>query len=90
MSVEEARKLYRVIGEDESLQKEFSGLTSEDELADKALQLAEEKNLEVSREDIQTLLEELSEESVELDEEELENVAGGADDPPPCPKMGSY
>lgn len=77
MSLKDAKKLYEAIEADEQLQEEIKGIKTEEDLLEKVLKLAGQRGLEVSREDIQTLLDELASQSRELDEDELENVAGG-------------
>ena len=44
---------------------------------DKALEVAESQGIDVSRGDIEALFEELAQKAEEMDEEELEEVAGG-------------
>ncbi len=77
MSLDEAKKLYDLIDENEDLQEEFKGLESKEEVIGKALEVANNKEFDVSREDVEKLLENLAEPTGELDEEELEEVAGG-------------
>ncbi len=77
MSLDEARELYEEIGENKDLQEEFEGLESEETVIDKALEIADNRGIDVSREDIEALFEELAEKAEEMDEEELEDVAGG-------------
>ncbi len=77
MSLDDARELYETISENEDLQEEFEGLASEDEVIDKALEIAGNREIDVSREDVESLLKELAEKAEEMDEEELEEVAGG-------------
>lgn len=77
MALEDAKQLYEAIAEDESLQSEFEGLESQDEVIDKALEMAESQDVDVSRSDIEALMKELADQAEELDDEELEEVAGG-------------
>ncbi len=77
MSLDDARELYDTIRENENLQEQFKGLESEAEVIDKALEVADTQGVDVSREDIEALLNKLTEQAEEMDEEELEDVAGG-------------
>ncbi len=77
MSLEDARELHDTIRENENLQKQFKGLESEAEVIDKALEVADAQGINVSREDIEALLKELTEKAEGMDEAELEDVAGG-------------
>lgn len=77
MSVEDARELYEAIGEDESLQSGFEELETQEEIIERTLEVAENQGFDVGRADVETLLQEIAEEAGELDESELENVAGG-------------
>lgn len=78
MTVEDARELYEAIGEDESLRSNFEGLETQDEVLDTMLKVGETCGIDVSRSDVETLLEKLAEEAETMDDEELENVAGGS------------
>lgn len=77
MSLEDAKQLYEAIAEDESLQSEFEGLESRDEVIEKMLDIGENRGFDAGRSDVEELMEELADQAGELDEEELENVAGG-------------
>ncbi len=77
MSMEEAKKFQKVIVEDDKLKEHFKDLESRESVLDKALEIASEKGFDVSRADLEELMDELAEKSEELGEEALENVAGG-------------
>ncbi len=77
MSLDDARELHDTIRENEDLQKQFKGLKSEAEVINKALEVADAQGVDVSRKDIEALLNKLTEQAEEMDEEELEDVAGG-------------
>lgn len=77
MSMKQAREVYEMIGEDEVLQEELKVLKSEEKVIDKVLQIAEERGIDVTGEDIQALHEELVEQAEEMQEDELGEVAGG-------------
>lgn len=77
MSVEDARELYEAIGEDESLQSRFEELESEEEVIDTMLVIGENREIDASRSDVAALFEELADKAEQLDEEELEKMAGG-------------
>ncbi len=79
MSMEEAKKLYETIAEDEELQKELKKLESEEELFKGMLEIARQKGFEVTQSEIKDYIQQLSEKASEMDEEELEKVAGGED-----------
>lgn len=77
MTIEDAKRLYETIGEDESLRSEFEGLESEEEVTDKILEFADRRGIDVSRSDMEALFEELADETEQLDQHELKDVSGG-------------
>lgn len=77
MSVEQVKKFYEQIQEEEDLQSEFEGPETEEALVEKAVALGSEHGFEFSAEDVKTVMEQARAEAEELDEAELEDVAGG-------------
>lgn len=77
MSMDKARQVYDTIVESEKLQEEFEGLESEAEVIKKALEIADIQGIDASREEIEALHEELAEQAEDMDEDELQDIAGG-------------
>ncbi len=77
MSMKEARKFQKVIVGDDKLKEQFKGLNSRAAALDKAVEIAKERDFDVTRDELGELMEELSEKTGELDEEALEEVSGG-------------
>lgn len=71
MSTEEARKLHELIADDEELQAQFSGLESRGQVTDKLMEIATAEKLKVNREDVATLLCELSKKAGEINDANL-------------------
>ncbi len=82
MSVEEARRLYETVRKNGQLREEFVELKAEEEILDRALEVGKRLGLNVSREDIIKFHEQLAAHSRELEEKELEKVAGGREETP--------
>lgn len=82
MSVEQLKKFYDQVSEDEDLQSQFEGLESEEAVVEKVVELGAEHDFEFSAEDVKSSVEQASAEVKELNESELEDVAGGRIRPP--------
>ncbi len=78
MSVTDAKQLYEKVSVDEDLRDQFAELNTEEEVVSKAMILGEELGLDVTADDVKAVLEQNEGSSGELDEAELEAVAGGA------------
>ena len=78
MSVEQLKKFYQQVSEDEDLQSEFEGLETMEDVMEKTVALGAEHGFEFSAEDVKTVMEQASTQAEELDEAELDDVAGGA------------
>lgn len=77
MSVDDAKRLYEAIAEDQDLQAEFEGLETREDVLAKWLEIADREGINADQSDVEALVEELAEDPDQLDQEQLEEVAGG-------------
>ena len=78
MSVEQVKEFYEQVSEDEDLQSEFEGLESEEAVVEKTVALGSEHGFEFNAEDVKNALKQARAEAEELDDADLEDVAGGS------------